>query len=170
MTTLCAVCLCWVMRGMAFCNKSTASETANNLSFTLHEWDPLSGLCCHEWALTLKKIIKLTVVLNKYQNAQVKRYVMLTMQNINKISNKINWILRFCVTVHWIIQYITSVSIIHIFLSQSEPTSIQSPRSLTTKLAHVAATGCKELGVYLSGTGHEYKGQSCLSALKQNVL
>lgn len=39
-------------------------------------------------------------MLSKYQNAHVKQYAMLTMQNINKISNKINWILRFCVTVH----------------------------------------------------------------------
>lgn len=29
-------------------------------------------------------------MLSKYQNAQVKQNVMLTMQNINKISNKIN--------------------------------------------------------------------------------
>lgn len=29
-------------------------------------------------------------MLSKYQNAQVKQYVMLTRQNINKISNKIN--------------------------------------------------------------------------------
>lgn len=101
-----------------------ACETAHSLSYTLHELYPLLKCDCaawsHEWALTLYKMIKLRVMLSKYQNAQVKQYAMLTMQNINKISNKINWILRFCVTVHCIIiQYITSVSIMHSPLSQN---------------------------------------------------
>lgn len=38
---------------------------------------------------------------------------------------------------------------------------------LTTALVNIDA-GCAELGVHLSGTGSDYKGQSCLFALKQN--
>lgn len=92
-------------------------------SYTLHGQDPLLKCDCaawiHEWALTPYKLIKLRVMLSKYQNAQVKQYVLLTMQNINKISNKINWTLRFCVTVHCIIiQYcISPVSALCIPLS-----------------------------------------------------
>lgn len=125
MTTVCAICFSWVMRGMAFHSKSAARQTAPSLSYTLHEQVRMLKCDCaawsHEWALTLYKMIKLRVMLSKYQNAQVKQYVMLTMQNINKISNKINWILRFCVTVHCIImQCITSVSIMHSSLSQNQ--------------------------------------------------
>lgn len=104
---------------------STArAQRVRLLSYTLREQDSLLKCDCaawsHEWTLTLYKIIKLRVMLSKYQNAQVKQYVMLTRQNINKISNKINWILRFCVTVHCIIvRYIISVSVMPSPLSQN---------------------------------------------------
>lgn len=38
---------------------------------------------------------------------------------------------------------------------------------LTTTPVNIDAS-CAELGVHLSGTGPDYKGQSCLFALKQN--
>lgn len=147
-----------------------------SLSHTLHVQDPLlkreRAAWSPEWELTRYEMMKLRLMLSKYQNAQVKQYVMLTRQNINKISNKINWILRFfcyCALNHHTVYHRCQH---YAFPSQSESISALSQSFVlkykactesedstggdvwTTKRVHVA-TGCREHGLHLSA--HAFK-------------
>lgn len=163
-----AVCLCWVMRGMALCSKSTA----------IHMQDTLLKCDCaawsNKWILTLYKMITARIMLSEYQNAQIKQYLMLTMQNINKISNKINWIQRSCVTVHCIIkQFISTVSILLAVWNYIQSGSIWSCidckefmlNKVVASFDHKSCACRNQMrgqGWFVIGTWHDYNRQLSL--------